>query len=127
MLSRRDKLSALDMLNAARRAIRYARAVDEAEFVGDEMRVDAAMNALSVLGEASKRISPDGRRELPGLNWRQLADIRQFVVHKYFLVDPLELRETILREIPAIVGVLEAALGDKRTGGDPLRDRAPSA
>ena len=115
MLSRRDKLSARDMLNAARRALRYAGDVDEPAFAGDEMRVDAAMNALSVVGEASKRISPDGRRAFPGLDWRRLADIRQFIVHKYFLVDPLELRETILREIPAIVAVLDAALGETKT------------
>jgi uncharacterized protein with HEPN domain len=67
MLSRRDRLAARDMLRAARRALTYA-AVEEVEFATDEMRQDAAMHALTVLGEASKRLSPEGRAAFAGLD-----------------------------------------------------------
>lgn len=114
MLARRDQLSAVDMLDAARRALRYATEVDQEQFNCDEMRVDAAMNAIAVVGEASKRISPDGRRELAGIDWRKYSDLRQFVVHKYFLVEPLELRTTILEDLPPLIEILSNALESGR-------------
>lgn len=110
MLSRRDRAAASDMLAAGRRALRYASEVDQDAFVADEMRRDASMNALAVLGEASKRISVEGRSPFGELDWRGLADIRQFVVHKYFLVDPIELRKTILDRVPEILELVERGL-----------------
>lgn len=110
MLSKRDRAAAFDMLAAAKRALRYATEVDDDAFARDEMRRDAATNALTILGEASKRVSVPSRGAFSGLNWRELSDIRQFVVHKYFLVDPKELRKTILERIPAIIAVVEAGL-----------------
>lgn len=109
MLGKRDRLSIQDMLNAASRAVRYASEVSEREFEIDEMRLDAAMNALAIIGEASKRVSPDGRRQLPEIDWRRLADLRQFVVHKYFQVEPAELRRTLLEELPVLIARLRDA------------------
>jgi uncharacterized protein with HEPN domain len=77
----------MDMLSAARRAIDYALSVGPESFAGDRMRVDATVAAVMIVGEASKRISGEGRREIPGVEWRSLSDVRQYVVHKYLSVE----------------------------------------
>lgn len=117
MLSRRDRVAAEDMLVAARRAVQYALSVSPVEFATDRMRVDATMAALMIVGEASKRVSPDGRRDLQGVDWRELSDIRQYVVHKYFLVDPTELHRAVAESLPELVATLEPLLsgGVERT------------
>lgn len=106
MLSRRDRVAAGDMLSAARRAIEYAPGVSPEQFSSDRMRADAKMAALMIVGEACKRVSPDGRRELPDVRWRDLSDIRQFVMHKYFLVDPAELHQAVSESLPDLVAEL---------------------
>jgi uncharacterized protein with HEPN domain len=93
MLSKRDRVAATDMLAAARRAVDLAATVNPEAFARDRMRIDAAMAAVMIVGEASKRISVEGRSEFEGISWRELSDVRQFVVHKYFLVDPGELAD----------------------------------
>lgn len=114
------------MLAAARRAVDYALSVEVDLFTADRMRVDATMAAVMIVGEASKRISVDGRREIPDVDWRALSDVRQYVVHKYFLVDASELHRAVAETIRGLVPVLERALelgnvkSSRDGGGIPL-------
>jgi uncharacterized protein with HEPN domain len=55
----KDDAWILDMLNACRRIERYAQGVDGAAFLNDELRQDAIVRQLTVLGEAAKRVSLD--------------------------------------------------------------------
>ena len=100
----------MDMLAAARRAVDYALSVEPDSFASDRMRVDATMAAVMIVGEASKRISVEGQREIPGVDWHALSDVRQYVVHKYFLVDASELHRAVAETIHGLVPVLEQVL-----------------
>jgi uncharacterized protein with HEPN domain len=40
--------------------------------------------------------------------------VRQFVVHRYFRVEPVELWNTIRQEMPGIVTRIEAGLGPEK-------------
>ena len=59
---------------------------------------------------SSRRVSPDGRRELTSVNRRELADIRQYVVHTYVLVDPAELHQAVAESLRDLVDALEPVL-----------------
>jgi len=48
----------LDMLLACQKIERFVRGVDGASFLGDELRQEAILRQLTVLGEAAKNVSP---------------------------------------------------------------------
>lgn len=83
----KDDAWILDMLNACRRIERYAQGVNGAAFLGDELRQDAIVRQLTILGEAAKRVSPKYRTAHPEIPWQQIAGFRDVMVHQYERVD----------------------------------------
>ena len=83
----KDDAWILDILNACQRIHRYAQGVDGLGFLSDELRQDAIVRQLTILGEAAKRVSPDYRTAHPEIPWHQIAGFRDVVVHQYEWVD----------------------------------------
>jgi uncharacterized protein with HEPN domain len=61
----RDDAWLLDMLNAARRVVEYARGLDRPAFLGSPRDQDAILRQLTILGEAAKGVSPEFRAGHP--------------------------------------------------------------
>ncbi len=79
----RDDASILDMLNACRRIQRYMKGMDRAAFLDDEVRQDAIIRQLTILGEAAKRISSECRVTHPEIPWQRIAGFRDVAIHQY--------------------------------------------
>lgn len=52
-------------------------------FLADRKTQDAVIRNLEVIGEAMKRVPEDYRREHPDIPWRQLAGLRDILIHQY--------------------------------------------
>jgi len=83
----KDDAWILDMLNACRRIQRYTQGVSGATFLTDELRQDAIIRQLTILGEAAKRLSSEYRAAHPDIPWHEIAGFRDVVVHQYERVD----------------------------------------
>lgn len=59
-----------------------------AEVAGSKLILSAVVRRLLVIGEAVKRISPDTRSLAPDVPWKQIAGMRDRLVHDYFNVIP---------------------------------------
>ena len=73
-----------DMLEAITRIERYTIRIDLAAFQSDEMRVDAVVRNLEIIGEAAKHIPQLQRDQAPAVAWRKIAGLRDIVAHQYF-------------------------------------------
>jgi uncharacterized protein with HEPN domain len=76
-----------DILNAAERLDHYIQGMDEAAFKQDELRVDAVLFNLMLIGEAVKNIPENVRAEAPEVRWRDISRFRDRIVHHYFATD----------------------------------------
>lgn len=71
-------------------------------FLAEPMRQDAVICRLGVIGEAVKRLSEEFRLKYPEVPWKQMAALRDVLVHNYFGID-LEILWGILeRDLPAV-------------------------
>lgn len=76
-----------DILESISRIEEYVKDVDEAEFYGNGEKQDAVLRRLEIIGEAVKNIPQDVRDGYPEIPWKQIAGMRDIVIHEYFGVN----------------------------------------
>jgi uncharacterized protein with HEPN domain len=103
-----DDAAILDILNAARSAIRFAEGISRSAFLDDEKTQSAVIHQLLILGEAVKRLSPEFRDAHLELPWKMMAGMRDKLVHEYDDVDLDEVWETLQGDVPHVIAVLAA-------------------
>jgi uncharacterized protein with HEPN domain len=103
----RDLAWVLDMLQASRKALGYARGLSEEQFVGSNLHQDAIIRQLTIVGEAAKRLSVEFRLNHHEVPWRQVAGFRDVVVHDYSRIDLEEVWRIVQEDLPALITLLE--------------------
>lgn len=61
----RDKESVLDIIEAVKKILIYTGGVTFAEFLTNDEKQDAVLRRILVIGEATKRLSPEFRQRYP--------------------------------------------------------------
>ena len=72
----------------------------------------AVIRNLEVIGEATKHISKDILRLYPEMPWKQMAGLRDVLIHDYMGVDLDIVWNVIQREIPRIKKMIVAILSE---------------
>ena len=57
---------------------------------------------LEIIGEAVKNVSDELRKKQPDIPWRQLAGMRDKLIHEYFGVNLTIVWEVVAQEIPKL-------------------------
>jgi uncharacterized protein with HEPN domain len=70
------------------------------------------VKCIEVVGEVSKRVPEDVKSKYPAVPWRDMAWIRDRLVHGYFSVDLGIIWKTATEELPEIRPQIEAILKD---------------
>ena len=102
----------LDIDNAISKIDLFLTGKDMGAFSKDPMLHDAIVQNLSVISEASRFLPDEVKLREPGIPWRNVADIGNWLRHGYDVLDDEILWETIKRDLPALkvaVGRLLAA------------------
>ena len=87
MPKRGDKEFLLDMLEGIKRVELYTERLSYQDFLGKIETQDAVVRNLEIIGEASKNISKDLRIEYNHIPWKEIAGMRDKVIHFYFGVN----------------------------------------
>ena len=87
-MSKREPGLLLDDVRVACGKIgRYLAGLDQAAFLADEKTIDAVVRNLEIVGEAVKQLPAEFRERHPNIPWRQIAGLRNRIVHDYVGVD----------------------------------------
>jgi uncharacterized protein with HEPN domain len=69
----RDPESLIDIATALRRILRYTNGIDRAALENDDEKLSAVLYQITIIGEATKRLSPSLRQQHPHIPWREMA------------------------------------------------------
>jgi uncharacterized protein with HEPN domain len=88
-------------------AIRDYTADGQKAFFSDGKTQDAVIRNIEIIGQAVKGISEDTRALEPAVPWRQIAGMRDKLIHEYFGVDLALVWDVVERELPVLRPRLE--------------------
>jgi uncharacterized protein with HEPN domain len=71
-------------------------------FFADPKTRDAVIRNVEVIGQAVKGISDQTRSLEPDVPWRQIAGMRDKLIHEYFGVDLALVWDVVERELPVL-------------------------
>ena len=113
-MKERDDLPYLrHILDAIGRVESYVSGVDESDFLENAEKQDAVIRQLQIIGEAVKRLSEELRAAYPDIPWREVAGMRDKLVHDYFGVDLQFVWITAAQDVPALKPQIERVLADR--------------
>ena len=110
-MKRNVELYIKDILEYMERAEKHIEGLIFEEFLKDNKTCDAVIRCIEVIGEATKNIPDEIRNKYLSIPWRDMAGMRDKIIHGYFTVDFetvwLVVREEIPRLKPMIMMVSE--------------------
>ncbi|HJX26598.1 MAG TPA: DUF86 domain-containing protein [Thermoanaerobaculia bacterium] len=98
-----------DILEAVRKISRYTDGMAQSDFLQDEKTIDAVVRNLEVVGEATRHLPEDFISRHPDVPWRQIAGLRNRIVHEYFGLDLEIIWQVIRHDLPTLQARLERA------------------
>jgi uncharacterized protein with HEPN domain len=105
----RDTLYLRHILDAIQKIERYAE-VGHDEFIAESLRHDAVIRQLEIVGEAAKRLSPQVLSHSPDVPWRQVAGMRDVLIHDYMGVDLERVWNVLQQDLPSMRRAVEELL-----------------
>ena len=76
-----------DIKGSIERIEEYIRDMSKEHFMEDIRTQDAVIRRLEIIGEAAKNIQEDFRHKYPDIPWKQIAGMRDVLIHGYFSVN----------------------------------------
>jgi len=100
-----------DIVEACTKVRRFTAGMTLHEFRSDEKTVDAVVRNLEVIGVAVKKLPEEIRAQIPGIDWRRIAGLRDLLIHHDFGIDLEIVWEISQEKVPALLLAASNFLG----------------
>jgi len=91
-----------DILNAIESIEAFMAGMDFEAFRTDDKTASAVIRKLEVIGEAVKQLPEEVRQRYPDIPWKQVAGMRDKLIHFYFGVEPALIWQIVNNRLPAL-------------------------
>lgn len=108
---REHRLYLKDILAAMQSIESFVAGMDENAFRADDKTASAVVRKLEIIGEAVKCIPEGVKQGHPTVPWREMAGMRDKLIHAYFGVDYSLVWRMIRERLPMIEPEIRKMLG----------------
>ncbi len=104
----RDQQAILDIIDSIELIQNYTRSNHWSQ--ARTIEYDAVIRRLTIIGEATKRLSMEFRTNHPEIPWKAMAGLRDFVVHEYDVINLEIIQDVVNFELPQLLPLLKSLL-----------------
>jgi len=106
----RNQESLIDISNAIQRILRYSQNLTRQNLELNDEKQSAILYQITIIGEATKRLSLEFRQENPEVPWREMAGMRDVIVHEYDQLDLDVIWDVIHDKLPNLLRQISALI-----------------
>jgi uncharacterized protein with HEPN domain len=107
---RRDNEYLLDISESIRRISILVSGLTFDSFLEDWKTQDAVIRNLQVIGEATKKVSLRIRKQNQNIPWKEMAGIRDKIIHDYFGINYDVIWTVVIDELPELAKAIKNIL-----------------
>lgn len=80
------------------------------KFMDDETLKRSFVRSLEVIGEATKNLPKGFRNKYPQIKWKEIAGLRDILIHQYFGINYISVWDIVKNKIPELKRQIENVL-----------------
>ena len=96
-----------DIQEAVAKAQKFVAGMTYEQFAVDEKTTFAVVRCLEIVGEATRKIPAPIRTRYPRVPWREMAGMRDILIHDYFGVNLRVVWNTVQNDLPPLKPQIE--------------------
>jgi len=100
----------LDIQKFGQDILGFVEGMDEVSFQADLRTQNAVLYGITLMGEATKRLSSELRATYPDVPWKQMAGMRDKCIHDYRQINLQQVWQVTQRDIPVLLRQVEQLL-----------------
>ncbi len=100
------------MLDAALEAQTFMKDITQESLREDRKTTQAVIRSIEVIGEAAVNVSKEFKEMHPDIPWKEIAGMRNWLIHAYFDVDYNHIWGTVQKDLPVLVPQLKKLLNE---------------
>jgi uncharacterized protein with HEPN domain len=109
---RDPKLYLKDILTAMDAIEQFVKGLDVESFKNNDIVSSAVIRKFEIIGEATKGIEEEIKQKYSAIPWKDMAGMRDRLIHFYFGIKYELVWETIKKEVPKIKPLIKKILKD---------------
>lgn len=99
---KKDKVYLAHIIDAISDIEKFMKGISKEEFFDNREKQYAVSRALEIIGEATKNLSAELKKENSEVDWKHIAGMRDKLIHAYFGVNLPLVWETIKKDLPQL-------------------------
>jgi uncharacterized protein with HEPN domain len=109
-MTRNDNLLLNDIKRSCEYILEFTKSYTFGQFTKDEKTRSAVIQKFEIIGEAAKNIPETIKQKHSSLPWKEMAGMRDLLIHAYFGIDDKLVWDTIQNDIPSLLSSITAIL-----------------
>jgi len=91
-----------DIFSSIQKIEKYLKDTSFDNFRKNDIKIDAVVRNLEIIGEAAKNIPVDAKKIYTKIDWKKIAGLRDILIHQYFGIDLDILWDIIQNKLPEL-------------------------
>lgn len=100
MIARDPRLYLTDILHGIESIEMFVERMEYSQFQHDDKTYSAVIRKFEVMGEAANQVPDELRGEFPQIPWKEMAGMRDRLIHFYFGFSPRIIWQTVKNDLP---------------------------
>jgi len=111
---KRDNAYLQHILDAISNIEKFIEGITKEEFTKNLEKQYAVLRGLEIIGEAAKNLSRELKRKYPHIPWKEIAGMRDKLIHQYFGVNLDLVWETVKTKLPELKNQISIILKENK-------------